>query len=325
MALYRLSFNHAGYVLPFLTMVLGAPVYASDAFIPEATETVVSETVIPEAVIPEAGITETIDLQSADQSMLASPTQGEGQVDLLPSEDLAVIKTATTSAADLINPVNPEGGVNSDAEEPVVLAQADGGLVEAEDDSGWYASITPAVVLGYSLDGDVIVGGVPTDAEIDTESGFGVSGAVGYQFDENFQAEFEVAYNRNEADSIETALASSALTGNFQLFTFMVNGYYNIPTETPFTPYVGAGVGAGISEANDVSAPAVNVNLDGSATSFVFQVKTGVNYEVTDTLSAFLGYRLYGLPGVNVDSGVTEFDVDTTLIHSIQLGARYLF
>ncbi|MEM9803986.1 MAG: P44/Msp2 family outer membrane protein [Cyanobacteria bacterium P01_D01_bin.56] len=221
------------------------------------------------------------------------------------------------------------------------IAQA----ISSEQENGWYVSIGPSLVFGYPVDiasdGDVpittaplfpggpaVVANIPIDISLDTETGFGINGAAGYRFDDA-RVELEVAYTNNNVDGVTVNnLAEVPLDGDIESAQLMVNGYYDIPTESRFSPYIGGGVGVATLTANDVEAniPGIgNLALDDTGASFVFQVKAGVGYEISDQASAFLGYRLHGLPGQNFEAFGADFDADTVLIHSVQLGARYEF
>lgn len=214
-----------------------------------------------------------------------------------------------------------------------------------DDDNGWYISLAPNLVFGYPLDiesdGNVaittapifpgapaVVTNIPIDISFDTDTGFGINGAAGYRFDDA-RVEFEVAYTNNDVDGVTVNdLAEVPIDGDIESFQFMLNGYYDIPTQSRFSPYIGGGVGVATLTANDVAAaiPGLgNLALDDSGASFVFQVKAGVNYEITDQASAFLGYRLHGIPGQDFEAFGADFDADTLIIHSLQLGAQYSF
>ncbi|MEO0869433.1 MAG: P44/Msp2 family outer membrane protein [Cyanobacteria bacterium J06642_11] len=218
---------------------------------------------------------------------------------------------------------------------------------EATDsqDNGWYVSLGPSLVFGYPVDiesdGDVTITtapifpgapalttDIPIDISFDTDTRFGINGAAGYRFDDA-RIEFEVAYTNNSVGSVTVNdLAEIPIDGNIESAQFMVNGYYDIPTNSRFSPYIGGGVGVATLNANDVETniPGIgDLALDDSGASFVFQVKAGVGYEINDQASAFLGYRLHGLPGQNFDAFGADFDADTVFVHSIQLGAQYAF
>ena len=216
---------------------------------------------------------------------------------------------------------------------------------QAANENGWYASLGPSLVFGYPVDiesdgtvpittaplfpgGPAVVANIPVDISLDTDTGFGVNGAVGYRFDDA-RVELEVAYTNNDVEGVTVNnLAEVPLDGNIESAQFMVNGYYDIPTKSRFSPYIGGGVGVATLTADDVEAniPGIGaLGLDDTGASFVFQVKAGVGYEISEQASAFLGYRLHGIPGQNFEAFNADFDADTLLVHSLQLGARYEF
>ncbi|ESA38285.1 hypothetical protein N836_33185 [Leptolyngbya sp. Heron Island J] len=222
------------------------------------------------------------------------------------------------------------------------VAQA---ALEAADENGWYVSLGPSLIFDYPIDidsdgpvavttaplvpgGPAVVTNIPIDISLDTETGFGINGAVGYRFDDA-RVELEVAYTNNDVESITVNdLDEISLDGEIESTQFMVTGYYDIPTNSRFSPYIGGGVGIATLTADDIETdiPGLGlVALDDTGTSFVFQVKAGVGYQISRQANIFLGYRLHGIPGQDFEVFDTDFDADTFLVHSLQLGARYEF
>ena len=73
----------------------------------------------------------------------------------------------------------------------------------------------------------------------------------------------------------------------------LVNGYYDFPNHTKFTPYVSAGLGwlhNKISEDRTGSAK-FNGTSSANRNSFAWQLGAGVSYVVTKNISIDLGYR----------------------------------
>jgi opacity protein-like surface antigen len=238
------------------------------------------------------------------------------------------------------NAWSPAQSANAFSNERGAIAQV---IPTAETTNGWYVSLAPEVVFGYDIDTDggnvavplipapglppVGITTVPLDASLDTDTGFGIGGAVGYRFD-NARVEFEVGYNNNNVDNIVVNDIEASADGDIGNWKFLINGYYDFPTDSRFSPYVGGGAGLAILSANDVSAslpPFGAVSIDDSNSSFIFQFKAGAGYDITDELTAFLGYRLMGIPGQSFEVLGTDLDADTLFIHSLQLGARYEF
>lgn len=254
----------------------------------------------------------------------AETTQNENPVQLVD------LNTGNT-----LVPASPASALRGEAPS---LAQ----VIGQQQDTGWYVALTPSLVFGYdvNLDSENVTvnvpplpgfpGGpttVPLDASINTDTGFGISGAGGYRFDD-FRVELEVAYSNSSVSDITVNDNDISSDGSLNSWQFLLNGYYDIPTDSRFSPYIGGGAGLAIFSADDVSAtvaPFGEVDLDGSSTSFIFQFKAGVGYDFTDNLNAFVGYRLQGVPGQSFTALDTDFDADTVWINSLQLGARYEF
>ena len=94
-----------------------------------------------------------------------------------------------------------------------------------------------------------------------------IGGGVGYQFNDNLRTDLRVDYAGigNDDASLTTALG---------------NVYFDIPTQTMFTPYIGGGLGYGwaTGKGDDTNGVA-------------FGVMAGVEVNLTDKLSADVGYR----------------------------------
>ncbi len=253
------------------------------------------------------------------------------------AEPLTVVELVEPGTGNAWTPAQSASALNSDSPN---LAQA---VPTNETNNGWYVSLAPEVVFGYDIDTDggnvtvplipapglppVGTTTIPLDATLDTDTGFGIGGAVGYRFD-NARVEFEVGYNNNNVDTITVNDIEASADGDIGNWKFLINGYYDFPTDSRFSPYVGGGAGLAILSANDVSAslpPFGAVSIDDSSSSFIFQFKVGAGYEITEEVTAFLGYRLMGIPGQSFEVLGTDLDADTLFIHSLQLGARYEF
>lgn len=285
-----------------------------------------------------AGVTTPVLAQSADAE------------DIEPFSIKALgLEASGTEAAGIESGTEPFGiealgaeteGVDSDSD--LLIAQV---VSPGADDNGWYVSLAPSLVFGYPVDIESdepiaittaplfpglppVTTNIPVDISFDADTGFGVSGAAGYRFDDA-RVELEVTYTSNDVEGVTVNnLAEIPLDGGIESVQFMMNGYYDIPTKSRFSPYIGGGVGIATLTVDDIEADIPGLGtlaLDDTGTSFVFQVKAGVGYEISEQASAFLGYRLHGLPGQNFEAFGADLDADTLLIHSLQLGARYEF
>ena len=101
--------------------------------------------------------------------------------------------------------------------------------------------------------------------------------------------------------------------------SLMANAYFDYLTCTPWTPYVGAGLGTAY----------LKYNVDGGAAkktvyNFAWQVMGGVTYDINSNWALDAGYRYADLGQIRKNNGenVTKFKVRD---HEIMLGARYTF
>lgn len=128
-----------------------------------------------------------------------------------------------------------------------------------------YAPEAVVSASGWYLRGDAGWSWLNTDQ--DDESVLVIGGGVGYQFNDNLRTDVrgDWAGLGDDASSFTTVLG---------------NVYFDIPTETIMTPYLGAGLGYGWAETD-------SDDDDGVA----FGLMAGVEVNLTDNLSADVGYR----------------------------------
>ena len=106
---------------------------------------------------------------------------------------------------------------------------------------------------------------------------------------------------------------------HFRLYkhSFMANAYFDYLTCTPWTPYVGAGLGVSYLKADfgDVAKSVYNLG---------WQVMGGVTYDVNSNWTLDLGYRYADLGRVRKNSG-DEIAKVSARDHEIMFGVRYEF
>lgn len=170
-------------------------------------------------------------------------------------------------------------------------------------DDGFYASVN----YGVTLPAKINFGGT----DIDTELGFlGGRLSVGYAIF-GFRPEISGGYR---LANIKGATGHSVTS-----IDVIAGVYYDVDTGTPLTPYVGAGGGMSmITIRRGEKAP----TQPPSAWAIAFQGAAGVGYDLTDSLTATLGYRLTGtLETTFKDHGKLKL----ALGHHGELGLRFRF
>ena len=106
---------------------------------------------------------------------------------------------------------------------------------------------------------------------------------------------------------------------HFRLYkhSIMANAYFDYLTCTPWTPYVGAGMGVAYLKADNGETAKSVYNL-------AWQAMAGVTYDLTSHWTLDLGYRYADLGRVrkNYGDGVAKISARD---HEIMFGARYEF
>lgn len=161
-------------------------------------------------------------------------------------------------------------------------------------------------------DSDISEPGLSGTVEYDTGFGFNVS--AGYNFDP-VRVEFEFGYKNADVDKIEAFGFGVPVDGaDLTVMSYMVNGFYDIKTNSAVTPYIGAGIGM------------INGELDDNGytsddTVFGYQLIVGAAYNVNKNFALDLSYRFQGAAD---DFSMNGSDV-SYMSSSIMAGMRYSF
>jgi len=201
-------------------------------------------------------------------------------------------------------------------------------------DEGPYVGLGGGVSFNHDVGWDASVPGLSVSGDIGLNVGFGVVGAVGYQWKSGFAVEGEIGYRRQNVDDLSATVAFPALglagtgtfsaSGSVSALSLMANGRYGFDTGSQLTPFVMAGVGVARIGANSVTALGVEL-LDDSAWVFAYQAGGGVNIGLGDGFSAEVSYRFFGTQGSTLDSGGVDVDVDGLKNHSVFVVLKYAF
>jgi len=176
-------------------------------------------------------------------------------------------------------------------------------------------------------------------------TGFVIGGVLGYDFG-NFRVDGELIFRLNTIDSLGgVSLNPSGLSDEPASETFvssyMVNGYFDLPTEGPLKPYIGGGIGFATVSIDWVtpafffsSVPVADDNDSGLA----YQFSAGIGYEIDinpeinpTTIVVTLGYRYFAIEELQmmfasaspINPG-SPFTIEYQS-HEFHIGARILF
>lgn len=139
-------------------------------------------------------------------------------------------------------------------------------------------------------------------SHLKTDVGYNLGIVGGYKWCNGISAEAEITYRRNDVRHI---------SGDIHTWSYMVNGYYDLPVCwcVPVTPYLGAGIGYDRTELK------IHRFGRGHSDEFAWQLMAGLNYEFCNNVVVNAEYKFHDINAKHVD----VYD------HSITIGAKKFF
>jgi opacity protein-like surface antigen len=197
----------------------------------------------------------------------------------------------------------------------------------AHDVSGGepYFSLSGVVVTADSADIDSATGTTTPafnfpEAKLKTETGWGVVGAYGWLFDNNWRLEIELAHRSIAMDQISSSAGRAVLEGDLDMSTGFVNVVHDFRGESFITPYFGIGAGGAYHKFEVKSVGGAPADFKVRDTfSLVYQAMLGLNFEVGDDMDIFAGYRFMGALKPDYDA----FELDRLDIHHFEMGVKF--
>lgn len=131
---------------------------------------------------------------------------------------------------------------------------------------------------------------------VNTNTGYFVSGAIGYRWCYGFRTEAEVGYHRASLRSFKYEGERFHVGGHTRSISYMANLYYDLPFCFWVTPYVGGGIGYAQNRFNIHNHYS---DFSRKRNGFAWQVMAGLEYDLcnlSDCLSnwsASIEYRYY--------------------------------
>jgi opacity protein-like surface antigen len=174
------------------------------------------------------------------------------------------------------------------------------------------------IAIGFASDSDISETGFPT-VEASFDTGFAIAGAIGTSFN-TFRFEGEISYQKNDFDEAKLMGEAVQLQGDMSALNFLVNGYYDFNTNSPWTPYLTAGLGLSKIDVNDLDVVGGNDPTDDDDIVFAYQLGAGIGYGISENLTIQAGYRYFAT--ADPDFSGTEAEVAS---HDIYLGMRFYF
>jgi len=134
----------------------------------------------------------------------------------------------------------------------------------------------------------------------------------------------EIEFNYRAPVKRTTIDTAATIDDSLKLYTrsFMFNVYYDIPTQTPITPYITAGAGISSLRLNHTYIDTYSVTS--TSKNFAWNIGAGAAYEVNKHISVDLGYRYSDNGSAKATEGLEVLKVKAAA-HEALLGLRYHF
>jgi len=154
---------------------------------------------------------------------------------------------------------------------------------------------------------------------LEIDLGLGFNHSIGYSFGDAFSMEVEFS---SQGGKFGTACSSAgcaegqktALDGDIETKSLLVNGIHFFNTSETLSPYVGYGFGTAFHEAT------LDGHDDGAQTTFAYQFKTGIDLELNQHINLLMGYRFF-----TTDDPNFGFFIGDVTTHSLEAGIKYHF
>lgn len=184
------------------------------------------------------------------------------------------------------------------------------------------------------------------------DTGLFLSAAYGWRFQENFRVEGEISYTSADVDThtgvsaggsaLGAADAAVLITGSGPLGVtvedlvadgqgditsvgYAVNGYYDFAVRnTPFTAYIGGGVG--LAEVEVDYSPSDTAIVEDTEMVGFYQLMAGGSYALSESTEVYGGYRWRQSEDAETESSLIPANLDIeNANHIIEAGVRYTF
>lgn len=242
-----------------------------------------------------------------------------------------IIRTVAFAAiAALLNvPVFADGGPVPESDpEPAPTPPEPAPVYEPAPDSaatgGLYASLAGGAVWLSDMEFDIEVPSITPGAVVDSDTGWAVVGAFGYDFGNGPRAELEVGYRANDGLLNDNFGGGMQLAdSNVSALDVMANVLYGFGSVGFLQPYLGAGIGAAQV---DIEFEFGELLREADAWAFAYQFIGGVDFPLANTGAVlFVDYRYLGTAGLETSPEHGFEGLDEYRTHNLLGGFRVNF
>jgi opacity protein-like surface antigen len=230
---------------------------------------------------------------------------------------------AGVAAAALTLAMNSAGAADIETPEPV------------SDSSGFYVSLFGGASFLEDVDATqhYDTGLSDYDYSLNTKTGYIVGGAIGMRVWDPLRAEVELSYARWKADDYTFDAASSGggeADGHVSATYLLANLWFDVNTDTAFTPYLGGGAGVGWATADTIFADDDRYGYGDGELGFAFQLGAGLKFGLAENIALDVGYRFKGILDVDFDArgksvDIVSYEGGDLYSHNVQAGITFGF
>ena len=172
--------------------------------------------------------------------------------------------------------------------------------------------------LGITATDDTSFQVAPGTIDTEFEDDWNYSVAYGWKR-EGYRYEAELVLGEDDVSShtLNGGAPLEGPTGGINMAGLLFNGYYDFSTASAFTPYVGAGLGVAMVEAEGFGVAGIPDVLDDDDTVIAYQLMAGIGYDLSERTNIFAEYRYFGTESADVTTSVSTGSVATDLDYSI--------
>jgi len=163
------------------------------------------------------------------------------------------------------------------------------GAAIAQDavDDGIYVRVAAGAIFGSDLDQDITYNpnlafavAPPSRQMLEIGEGLTAAVALGFDYADGIRTELEYRYAKTDIDSVTVGGgfapdATTFPTEDLTAHLVMANFYFDFTNDSPFTPFIGGGVGGAF----------VSNELGDTDAALALQARAGVSYDLGDGVS----------------------------------------
>ncbi|MFA6279819.1 MAG: outer membrane beta-barrel protein [Bdellovibrionales bacterium] len=191
---------------------------------------------------------------------------------------------------------------------------------QAATPTGWY--VGGNTNLSYQTDADSKLSGV-TDV-FSYKTGWGLSGDAGYAWGNGIRTEAELLYRHSQVENV-TGTGAGTAGGGIHNKALMGNVFYDFNTGTRLTPYLGAGVGTSLVDADAMRTVNGATLDDNDRVAFAYQGIAGFALALEGNWDFTADYRYFATPDVKFKTSAGVRAETENASHNLMMGIRYTF